>query len=371
MPNYANFTGMRNKTIAFFNSTKAWGGGEKWHLEMALQLKERGYNVMVFAQPGSALMERSKQAQLTVVPVRVNNLSFLNPAKFFSFSVLFRKFRPDVLFLNLPSDLKTAGIAAKLAQVPRIVYRRGSAIPVKNTFLNRYLYRRVATDVLANSRATKNTILQNNSRLVEPSKIHVIYNGINLKVWDKRHPEKMAVAKVSPEKMVIGNLGRLVAQKGQEGLLEVANLLKVEHQAPFRMLIGGSGPLEEVLNAKIAAMGLEQDVVLTGAISDNRQFIDSIDVFVLSSHWEGFGYVLAEAMSSRKPAVGFDVSSNPELIQHGVNGFLVPYGDWNAMAEKIVEAYHNRKSLGERGRALVAERFSMEQSVRQVIDAFL
>jgi glycosyltransferase involved in cell wall biosynthesis len=255
--------------------------------------------------------------------------------------------------------------------VPRIVYRRGSAIPVKNTFLNRYLYRRVATDVLANSRATKNTILQNNSRLVEPSKIHVIYNGINLKVWDKRHPEKMAVAKVSPEKMVIGNLGRLVAQKGQEGLLEVANLLKVEHQAPFRMLIGGSGPLEEVLNAKIAAMGLEQDVVLTGAISDNRQFIDSIDVFVLSSHWEGFGYVLAEAMSSRKPAVGFDVSSNPELIQHGVNGFLVPYGDWNAMAEKIVEAYHNRKSLGERGRALVAERFSMEQSVRQVIDAFL
>jgi hypothetical protein len=41
------------------------------------------------------------------------------------------------------------------------------------------------------------------------------------------------------------------------------------------------------------------------------------------------------------------------------------------MAEKIVEAYHNRKSLGERGRALVAERFSMEQSVRQVIDAFL
>lgn len=57
--------------------------------------------------------------------------------------------------MNFSADIKTAGPAAKLAGVARIIYRRGSAIPIKNSLLNRFLFKRVLTDIIANSEATK------------------------------------------------------------------------------------------------------------------------------------------------------------------------------------------------------------------------
>ena len=60
----------------FFNTVKAWGGGEKWHLETAYYLQSKGNNVVLFLFPGSELEKRAKELNLNVVPIRLNNLSF-------------------------------------------------------------------------------------------------------------------------------------------------------------------------------------------------------------------------------------------------------------------------------------------------------
>ncbi len=81
---------------------------------------------------------------------------------------------------NLSGDMKIASIAGKMAGVPKIIYRRGSAIPIRNSPINRYLFRRVITKIMANSKETKRTILANNQSLVPDDKIRVIYNGVYL-----------------------------------------------------------------------------------------------------------------------------------------------------------------------------------------------
>ncbi|MDZ7776495.1 MAG: glycosyltransferase [Bacteroidales bacterium] len=99
-------------------------------------------------------------------------------------------------------------------------------MPVKDTALNRYLYRKVADLVLVNSEATKNTILGNNTHLIPAEKIKVIYNGIDLREFDKRPVDREKYPRKAP--FVIGNIGRLVPQKGQHVLVEAAAILKEE-----------------------------------------------------------------------------------------------------------------------------------------------
>ena len=80
--------------------------------------------------------------------------------------------------MNSPRDLKCAGLVARFIKVPKVVFRRGSDIAIKNNFLNRYLYQRVVHQVLANSPATEKSLNANISACCK-SKIVVIPNGID------------------------------------------------------------------------------------------------------------------------------------------------------------------------------------------------
>ena len=131
---------MQKSKICFFNSNKEWGGGEKWHFEMACNLFLNDFDILVVAQPKSVLLEKIKTKGINSKSVKLNNISFLNPIKIFQLVKLFRQNNINILILNLPSDLKAAGLAAKSAGVKKIIYRRGSAIAVKNTFINRFYY---------------------------------------------------------------------------------------------------------------------------------------------------------------------------------------------------------------------------------------
>jgi glycosyltransferase involved in cell wall biosynthesis len=92
----------------------------------------------------------------------------------------------------------------------------------------------------------------------------------------------------------------------------------------------------------------------------------ALDIFVLPSRFEGFGLVLVEAMAAGAACVTYDSSNMPELIDHEVNGLLVPTGDVAALAEAIVRVCIDadlRARLGRAARACAHERFSAERMV--------
>ncbi len=352
--------------VFLINSTRTWGGGEKWHLETAIYLKNKGHDVTILAYARRALYQRSMAAGIRTFPVVISNFSFLNPFCLHSFIRLFRKEKPDIVILNFSADVKTCGIAAKLAGIRHIVYRRGSAIPIRNTFINRLLYKNIISTIIANSEETKRTILQNNIHLFPRDKITVIYNGIDLAQLDGQTGTPLY--QKGDREIVIGHAGRMVLQKGQKYLIEMAKILK-QKGIDFKILIAGEGPLEKSLRQLAIEYGVENQVIFLGFVNHVKTFMDNIDIFVLPSNWEGFGYVLVEAMACRKPVVAFNISSNPEIVLNHETGFLVNPMDINAFAEKVELLGRDPdmcKAFGQAGRKRVEEFFALENNQRKV-----
>ena len=266
--------------------------------------------------------------------------------------------------MNLSRDVKIAGACAKAVGIQRIIYRRGSAIPIKNTFLNRYYFKKVVNEILTNSEATKKTVLQNNPNLFPEEKIKVIYNGLDV---SKFRNKKTGIANKTKTFTVI-NLGRLEVQKNQQFLIHLALEFK-KRNLPIKIVIGGDGRLKKVLENKILELHVGDGVELVGFIENPIDFISGGDVFALPSLWEGFGYVLAEAALCKKPIVAFDVSSNPELVINGQTGFLVEQDNITSFADAVEQLYHNpelSKQMGAQGAAHVKTNFDKSKNLKEI-----
>jgi glycosyltransferase involved in cell wall biosynthesis len=353
--------------IFFVNTNKTWGGGEKWHLETAIALRNKGFEVAILALKRKELFEKAISAGIRTLPVHVSNISFLNPFNLVRLVTFMRKENPEVVILNFSADIKTIGVAAKFAGIRNIIYRRGSAIPIRNTIINRLLYKRVITRIIANSKETMHTILQHNKTMVPAEKIDVIYNGIDLEKLD-RIPVREYYTRKHNE-IIIGNAGRLVAQKGQKYLIEIASALH-RKKIDFIMLIAGEGPLDISLKQMAAKAGIENRIIFLGFIDNIKAFMENIDIFALPSLWEGFGYVLLEAMACSKPIVAFNLSSNPEIVVQNETGYLIDNLDIVKFTGKIELLINNpgiRESFGQAGRKRVKEMFELAKSEENMV----
>ena len=94
-------------------------------------------------------------------------------------------------------------------------------------------------------------------------------------------------------------------------------------------------------------------------------------IFLLSSHYEGFGYVIAEAMASRKPVVAFDIKSSAEIVSHDETGFITERNSTRDMAKRVLELAGNkalREKMGRNGRKRVENLFSFEKNQGEVLE---
>ena len=352
--------------ICFFNSVLSWGGGERWHLDVSDTMIKKGYEVILISNPKSELAKRSIRKGIPFIPVKVSNLSFMNPSKIFKIYRILKENKVGTVIINLSSDLKVTGIAARLAGVENIIYRRGSALAIRDTMLNRYLYRKIVTRIIANSKETSRTILQNNEQLIPRRKIEVIYNGIDLSGYDKQ--EYDILYKREKDEIIIGNAGRLSEEKGQNYLIDLAFKMR-EAGYKFKILIAGTGKLKNRLLKYAKAKGVEDKIIFLGFVNNIKSFNATIDIFVLTSLYEGFGYVLVEAMAARKPVVAFDINSSAEIIEDGSSGYLVEKGNVIDLFEKIHYLISNpdiAKKTGEQGRKRVEKIFTFTESMERV-----
>lgn len=341
-----------NPYICFFNSHKVWGGGEKWHADTANFLHGNNHKVIVCGNIKGALLTRISSSIIRI-GVTLSNLSFLNPLAYIKTYRILKKYPINTIILCLPIDVKVAGVAAKLAGVSNIVYRRGCAIPIKNSLVNRFLFSKIITHIIANSEATKESILANNPNLIPREKITVLYNGIEI------IPRISKQIKSSDSPFIIGTAGRLEPQKNMLAVIEIAKELRKQY-SNFVITLAGEGALRSQLEAEIEQNGLQNHIQLSGFLTNMHDFYSSLDVFILTSHGEGFGYVLAEAMMYEVPLIAYEVSSSNELIKNAYNGYLVPKDDIKEFVQKIIlcmQQVNLTKILGLNARLFVEEHF--------------
>ena len=356
------------KNICFLNSTEFWGGGEKLHLEYALEFRKKNYNVFIAARKNSPLSEISYSKGLEISNTSVSNLSFINPLKLLKFIRFLIKNEIDTIVFTGSRDMKFGGIAAKLAKVPNIVYLRGLASPIKNSFLNRLLLKNILTHIVASSQETKRAILCNLHNHIEEDKVKVIYHGIQVNGKNNKDKERLSAIKSAGHGIILGNAGRLATEKGQHYLIEIAKRLK-EKNAEFTLFIAGTGVLQTQLENLIEKYGLQKEVILLGFIKDIGSFMNSLDIFLWTSLGEGFGFAVVEAMSKSVPVVAFNISSNPEIIQGEKSGFLIDFPDLDMFTEKVMELIKDeskRLQFGETGQEIVMQKFQLKQKIAEL-----
>jgi N-acetyl-alpha-D-glucosaminyl L-malate synthase BshA len=131
---------------------------------------------------------------------------------------------------------------------------------------------------------------------------------------------------------------------------------------PGRLLVVGDGPDRASAEAAVAAAGLGDRVVFAGNLSELPALLRACSVFLLPSQTESFGLAAAEALACGVPVVASRVGGLPEVVRHGVTGFLEPLGDVGAMASRVGQLLDDgplRRRMGEAARADVVERFRM------------
>jgi len=356
------------RNVCFFNSVTFWGGGEKLHLEYALEFKKKNYNVILATAKNSPLSEKANIHNIETFPVSVNNLSFLNPFKIRRLIQFYKSKKIDTVIFSTSHDLKLGSISAKLAGVKNIVYLRGLAVPIRRTVVNFVVLKYILTHIVANSEETKKRIIQNFKKSIDKDKVKTIYHGIDVSISNSIDADKkLEEITTKSHGVILGNAGRLTPQKGQQHLVEIAKILK-EKKVEFTLFLAGTGELQKELESLIDKYDLHKEVILLGFVKDMDSFMNSIDVFLLTSIWEGFGYVLVEAMIKSKPVLAFDISSNPEIVTANETGYLIDYPDLNMFAQKaqlLIEDEALRKKLGEAGQKSVIARFNLSERITE------
>jgi glycosyltransferase involved in cell wall biosynthesis len=201
-----------------------------------------------------------------------------------------------------------------------------------------------------------------------PSRLHVIANGIDV---TRFAPSRRGRRKVREElgipdsAWVVGTVGRLAPEKDQA--------LLVEAMAPLlgpgrRLVIVGDGTEREALRARIASTPGGRYVHMLGERDDVENILAAWDAFALTSRTEGLPLVLLEAMATGLPVLCTAVGGIPDLVRHGVTGFLSPAGHCDPLTSHLAslstDASLSRR-VGEAGRHEILQRHSVERTARE------
>jgi glycosyltransferase involved in cell wall biosynthesis len=262
----------------------------------------------------------------------------------------------------------------------RLAARRlGAALVLHEHFADPRMpfYQAVADRILA--RMTDRAIAVSQStadflvaeRFVPRERVHLIWNGAPLDTFAPAPPQRAQAVRaalgIAPAAPVIGAIARLNEQKGHRYLIEAAALV-LKTRPNVRVLIAGDGDLMQPLQEQARALGIADRVIFAGHRDDVPDLLGAIDVFCISSIYEGTPLTLFEAMASGKTIVSTSVDGCREVLQDGTTGLLVPSRDPAALAAALSRVVDDRalaRTLAEAARTS-SRQYDVAECVRRM-----
>ena len=194
------------------------------------------------------------------------------------------------------------------------------------------------------------------------SKLAVIHCGVN--------PDLFAQINEKTDDRRLLYVGRLSASKGLPILLDSLMILK-DTYPELNLTVVGDGEDRNMITAKVEQLGLQKQVKFVGYQSQTevRQYLQQSSIFVLPSFAEGVPVVLMEAMAARLPVITTQIAGVSELVEDGVNGYVIPPGEPNVLANRLTQLLEDKSlcdRLGKAGRAKVENAFNLTQEVAKL-----
>ncbi|MFN8061813.1 MAG: glycosyltransferase family 4 protein [Vicinamibacterales bacterium] len=209
-----------------------------------------------------------------------------------------------------------------------------------------------------------------------PSRIRVIPNAIDVDACDaftsSPASRRLRAEATAAGGRVLLSVGRIEANKGFDVLAHA--LARLPAGLDWRWILVGDGPARPSLERMLASLGLERRVRLTGRVDDDvlHGWYEAADIFVHPTRYEGSSLVTLEAMAHRKPILATLAGGLPDKVRPGVNGWLVPPGDVEALAAALTEALVSPGlgTMGLASREIVDETFSWPHVTARMISVY-
>jgi len=201
-----------------------------------------------------------------------------------------------------------------------------------------------------------------------PEQYETIHSSIDLADFSQPHADLAKLKQtigIKPGHAVVGTVGRLSAQKNPRDFISAAAAIKkIFPQVQFLFI--GDGPLRPETERLIREQNLDQDMLLLGLRRDVPDLLHCMDIFILTSLWEGLPRVIPQAMAAGLPVVANAVDGVCEVVRDGENGYLIQPGDVVGMARKVTALLTDsalRQTLAAAGRATAARDFSLQAMI--------
>jgi glycosyltransferase involved in cell wall biosynthesis len=288
--------------------------------------------------------------------------------------VVEKAYKYDIIYANTQKALVVGAIASFVTRRP-LVYHLHDILSLEhfsktNLRVAINLANRVASLVIANSQASQKAFVQAGGK---PELTTVVYNGFDPKIYQTCDDDiqKLRQQLGLENKFVVGHFSRLSPWKGQHILIEA--IAKCPPQVTA-ILVGdalfGEQDYVKQLYQQIAQLGLENRVKFLGFRADIPQLMGACDLVThTSTAPEPFGRVIVEAMLCGRPVIAAKAGGAMELVEHGVNGFLVTPGESQELAEVIntcVQETEITATIASQARNIASQRFDVANVNQQI-----
>jgi len=360
------------KKILYIATQSEIGGAQRYLFDLATNLPKSQWEVHVAAGGKGELSEWLKKEHIPFHKMRFLARA-INPIvdilAYFEIKKLLLKLKPDIAHLNSSKAGTLGSLACQAAGIPKVIYTAHGF--VFNEPLNpiiKWIYREIE---MANAKRNSKTITVSEydyktgrAAGIPAKKLICIHNGIDVReqyFLAKEEARKKILKDVEMKKgqKLVGCIANFYGTKGLDTLIHAIG--KIENA---KLVIIGEGKNRYNLERLIKKLNIKSRVILAGSIPGASQYLKAFDLFVLASKKEGLPYTLLEAAGARVPIVATKVGGVPEIIDDGINGYLVPPNNPVQLAQVMQKAFVRPRT------PILHDDFTLPTMLRKTIELY-
>ncbi|MCB2253434.1 glycosyltransferase [Pseudomonas chlororaphis] len=358
--------------ILFFITSLDVGGAERQVLDLAQRLESQQHEILIAYLTGTAKL-LPKDSSLKTIGFHAAKSPKSLVESFFLLRDTIKSFKPDVVHSHMVHANLLARLVRLTIHIPRLICTAHSTNEGGGMRMFAYRFTNFLADATTN--VSQGAVKEFEARkAVKPGTMLMVPNGIDTDRFSFSEDSRQKVRGregVSADQKIILAVGRFTEAKNYPSLLHAfASVLKSD--SALKLWIVGDGVLREALLALTEVLGISQEVTFFGVREDVADFYSAADVYVLSSSWEGFGLVVAEAMAAERVVVASDCGGVKEVL--GNEGVLVRPGSSDDLAVAIRSALDidpvSAAAMGRRARQRILDKYSLDTVVRRWVELY-